>query len=199
MYMHELPFEGSAALGTDTRAEGKHNSQVLLLRRRLGRLLNRFRQSRRGFGVAADAASADSPPVAERLAAKGRSRHAQWDRLRGLTGLLGRGSRPLLHQDVAGAIHRWWIRIIGRTGAAGVLDECDRGESALLKEVDRVLAAVVRGRLHEYLTMIHRDIESTLKVIRSERRRIDVGLPGVGSRRLRGSANPFHEREPEDH
>jgi hypothetical protein len=71
---------------------------------------------------------------------------------------------------------------MGRAGPGGVLDECDRGESALLKAADRALRDDLPDELHDHVAVLRDDIDAAVKAIRSQRRRLDEDFAQGGHR-----------------
>lgn len=175
MHAHPEDAPTMPTVSTRTQTEITAGTHLLGSGRRFDRMMLRLRQSWHGLRTAAEAAERSSPVVAQWLAETSERRQAEWSRLKQLARTPGIAG-PRRRLDIAGTIHRPWIRFIGRAGAAGVLDECDRGESALLKAVDRALDDQVPVELHDYLAVLREDVEAAVQAIRSQRRALDEAL-----------------------
>jgi hypothetical protein len=152
------------ARGTDQMVSGRHLEKLLLC----------LRQSWRGLQVAAKSIDDSSGRGARWIAEMSGRRHAKWSELDRLT-RRRRATGLRRRLDIAGTFHRPWIRFISRAGTAGVLDECDRGESSLLKAADRALKDDPPQELHNRLADLRQDVDAAVEAIRSERRRLDEG------------------------
>lgn len=135
--------------------------------RALAKVRLRLRQSSRGYATAARLTSSSNlNRFAERLAARrnedlARFEQALWES-RVHAGMLA---------DVAGAIHRHWMRMIASGSPATLSAEIDRGEAALERTIGRALRLPPVSPLEtenatEELRQLLRNVTETRRALR---------------------------------
>ncbi len=158
--------DSSAAMGIDLRSDDGIDGRS---RRRLRRLLLRLEQSRRGFHVASSVAA--DPATRDFLASLSTRRSEMRRSLQARTPTAGRSI------DIAGVIHRPFIRFLAGSGDAAILDECDRGESSLLRALRRLPESIARPGSEATLAAWEQEIIMDVERIRRRRRERDRSAP----------------------
>lgn len=171
--------DSQPAMVSGHRSEAADDSAV---DRRLGKAALRLDQSRYGLQVAA---SASSDPVLQQNYRALANRRTEWRRI--LVDAALEQERPLgRRSDVLGAIHRRFVRLVARFGDAAVLNECDRGESALQRAL-QLAATRPDSRLTQLLSEWESEVEEDIGYIRASRKRKDrIPAGRQGSQRTGG-------------
>ena len=135
--------------------------------RLLGLLLLRLRQSRKGFLTAAGTNASETPHISERLLDMAHDRHQFDATLAAIAVGAGIGWRT--RRDIAGRLHRAWLKAIGRTGPGAVLDECDRGESRLLRAVEILSHIDLPSEMESHLVTVRGHLERDIEWLKAHR------------------------------
>jgi hypothetical protein len=150
----------------------------------IDRLVLRLQQSTRGLSAAAKTIADDAPGTMEWLSDLGSRRRDDLRRLLDLTSNVDRPTRS--RSDLAGTVHRWFLRMVAPAGPGAVLDEVDRGETALRRAAHQAGASQHGSTLGRTLTDLSVRLNRDLEEIRRRRRRLDRTDPrgfagGVGN------------------
>ncbi len=136
-----------------------------MARRCLEKAALRMRQSVTGFETAA--AHTTDADLAARLLSLAASRQQAYRSLLELSTALALPLSELT--DIAGRLHRAWIRQLEEVADGGILDECVRGETALARALQGVPHHCLPADLAAFLTDLHGEVAATIDRLASAR------------------------------